>query len=220
MAGALAAPLLTRARSRYSGIKLRIVDGFSSTLAEWVQSGRLDLALLSEEGDQPALDSTPVFWEEVVLAGAGIGTQPIRPAELARIPLVLPSPSQAMRQAAERYARSHAIRLHVVYEVDAMPAIQALLRRGIACSLSSRAALYDTLSHPTLDHRPLEPRIERLVSLVRPQGHPITRAVEAIRELVVDSVVELVTSGVWPARLAIYASTDRFAHTEIETIGF
>jgi LysR family nitrogen assimilation transcriptional regulator len=219
-AAIISAPLLTRARSRCPGIEVHIVDGFTGVLAEWVQSGRVDLALIFDIGEKMAVDVTPVLWEEVLLAGTGIGSEPIRPAQLARIPLVLPSPAHAMRQVVERYARSNGVQLHVVYEVDALPAILALLRSGVGCSLLSQVSVREGSRWHDFDCRSPDPKLERMVSLARPEGRPVTRAVEAIQELLLDIVAELVTSGAWPAKLLVPPRDDRFAHTEVETIGF
>jgi LysR family nitrogen assimilation transcriptional regulator len=219
-AALLAAPLLTRARSRFPGIGVRIVDGFSGVLVEWVQTGRIDLALIFDVGEKMAVDVQPVLWEEVLLAGTGIGHEPIRPAQLARVPLILPTPAHAMRQLAERYARSNGIQLHIAYEVDALPAILALLRSGIGCSLLSQVSVREGARWHDFDCRSPEPKLERMVSLARAQGRPVTRAVEAVGELLIDIVAELVAGSTWPAKLLVPPRDDRLVHAEIETIGF
>ena len=219
-AALLAAPLLTRARSRYPGITVRIIDGFSSTLVEAVRSGLADLALVIDTGDKQSIDVTPLLWEQVELFGRGIGAEPIRPAELARIPLILPSAAHAMRRLVERYARSTGIELKVLYEVDAIPAIIALLQAGVGCSLLAPSSLYAEGGRNRLDSRPSDPRIERTIAVALPEHRPTTRAVEVIREQLHTVVAERVAAGTWPARLLVRPGNDRHAQAEIETIGF
>lgn len=219
-AAVLAAPLLTRARSRFAGISVRIVEGFSAHLVEWLQAGQLDLALVFDLGHNKGLEIEPVLWEEVSLVGIGMGSGPVRPAELARTPLILPSPLHAMRQLVDRYARSVGIELRISYEVDALTAILALVRSGVGCSLLSTISVRDGGKRGDLGFRPPDPKLERTVVLARPEGQPVTRAVEAIQHMLYDTIIELVERAVWPARLMISGRNARIASPEIETLGF
>lgn len=219
-AALLAAPLLTRCRSRHPGIVLRVVDAMASTLTEWVEIGRVDLALIFDIGQKLSLDLMPVLWEEILLCGTGIGSEPLKPQQLARLPLVVPSRQHPMRELIERYARSNGIELQLAYEVDALPATFAMLRSGIGCAFLSPIAARETARRYDFDGRPLSPKLERLVSLARPQAQPLTQAAEAVRALLCDIITELVGSGAWPATLLLKPNPDRLSQVEIETIGF
>ncbi len=221
MAAVIAAPLLTSVRARYPGIGLRLVDGLSGTLLEWAQKGRVDLSLTFDVDDKLGVAVEPVLREEVELVGVGLGSGPVTPRELAGQGLILPGRPHRLRLMVERYARGVGIELKIAYEVDAMAAILTLVSGRLGCSLLPFIAAAAAVRRGELSLRPLEPRLERTVLLVRPQARPATGAVDAIQEVLREVVADLVLRGVWPARLMTPPAARRTAHhPEIEAMGF
>ncbi len=51
----LSAPLLARAAERFPGVRLHLVESLSGFLLEWVQSRRVDLAILFDAEPSPTL---------------------------------------------------------------------------------------------------------------------------------------------------------------------
>ncbi len=221
MAVLIAAPLLATVRARYPGIVLRIVDGLSGTLLEWAQKGRVDLSLTFDIDEKAGVAVAPILREEIELVTVGGVASPVAPRELARQRLILPSRPHRLRLLVERYARSVGVELRVDYEIDAMAAILTLVKSRLGCSLLPFIAAADDLRRGELCLRPLEPRLERTVVLVHPQGRPATGAVDAIQEALQEVVCSLVARGAWPAKLMIpHAPARPPRHPEIEAIGF
>ena len=140
----LAGPLARRVARDHAGISLRIVEGYTGHLIEWVQRGVTDATLLY--GPAPALHLrvTPLLIEEMVLVGAkesGIGPQPVPFADLAGQRLVLPSRQHGLRRIVEAAAGRAGIALNVAFEADSFGVLKELVESGLGQAVLPRSAI-------------------------------------------------------------------------------
>src|ERR1700755_2078785 len=76
----LAAPLVLRMNAEFPNIKLRIMEGITGSLIDWLHRGMLDFALLEEESRDDRLTDRQLFSERlVVVGGARSLVNPKRP---------------------------------------------------------------------------------------------------------------------------------------------
>jgi LysR family nitrogen assimilation transcriptional regulator len=96
---------------------MRLAEAYSNTLSEWVASGDLDIAIVTEPSDYPGLENVRFFPDRMVLVRGpkgrtnGSAATPVKkrkpapghwtPAELETLKLVLPSRQQNLRRAIE-----------------------------------------------------------------------------------------------------------------------
>ncbi|RYI80752.1 MAG: LysR family transcriptional regulator, partial [Acetobacteraceae bacterium] len=144
IASVLAGPLARRVALEHAGISLRIVEGYTGHLIEWVQRGVTDATLLY--GPAPALHLrvTPLLIEEMVLVGAkesGIGPQPVPFADLAGQRLVLPSRQHGLRRIVEAAAGRAGIALNVAFEADSFGVLKELVESGLGQAVLPRSAI-------------------------------------------------------------------------------
>ncbi len=102
-------------------------------------------------------------------------------ADLAGIPLILPSLPNAIRTLVEGVCRRHGVRLNVVTEVDAVQTIVELASQGQACALLPRSAVLDDGALAVC--RIESPRIRNQLVLATPRQRPATRLAEATAKL-------------------------------------
>ncbi|MDA8048410.1 MAG: LysR family transcriptional regulator [Rhodospirillales bacterium] len=200
----LSLPLLARAKEKVPGVRVHLVESLSGYLNEWVQTRRLDLAILfdAEPNLNHRLDAMLV--EELCLVGeAGAfpaGMRSIPFAGLSGYPLVLPGMSHSLRRLLEAMARSHGVRLDVAYEVDSRAVVVRLARAGDAFAILAEGAVRDEILSGRLRAlKIIEPRVSRSVSLaasVLPGGTP---ACEEVRRVILELGRELQTTGAWKA---------------------
>src|SRR3954471_14327235 len=77
ISGALALPLLTAARASYPEITLQLTEEISGNLSEQLKSGRLNLAVLFDDGQLGAFAGTPLVDEDLMfICRSGSGFAP------------------------------------------------------------------------------------------------------------------------------------------------
>ncbi|HUA77825.1 MAG TPA: LysR substrate-binding domain-containing protein [Acetobacteraceae bacterium] len=198
----LSVPLLARARERFPGVRIHLIESLSGYLGEWVQTRRLDLALLFDAEPSPNHHLDPLLVEELCLVGAAEafpqGQRSIPFARLDRYPLVLPGLSHSLRRLLEAMARSHGIRLDIAYEVDSRTVVLRLARAGQAFAILAEGAVRDEIAEGRLRApKIVRPSVSRSVSLAASSLPGGTPACEEIRRLIIEVTEDLQKSGVW-----------------------
>jgi LysR family transcriptional regulator, nitrogen assimilation regulatory protein len=198
----LTEPLILAAMERYPGITIQVTELFSGSAFEWLQSGRLDLAIVYDAPASSSLSIQRLVEEEVWLLGApsAIAELPveIRVAELAQLPLVLPAVPHSMRQLINAVALQQGLKLNIVAEADALHAIKAIAASGRAFSILARTAARDAISSGRIGAvRIVEPHLRRTVSLARPLLRGRNRAAEEIGGLCLELAAEFSKKGTW-----------------------
>jgi LysR family nitrogen assimilation transcriptional regulator len=134
----LSAPLLHEFRASYPGASLRITDGFSMHIHEWLMDGRLDFAIYYAAGKSPGLHTEPLVAEDLYLFGpnkrqgpfSGRRRTTIAFKELATLPLVLPAGQHGLRRTINRAAVRKGVKLRVELELDAVAALKDMVQNG------------------------------------------------------------------------------------------
>lgn len=201
----LAAPLMRAALARYPAVRIHFVEAMSGHLHEWMEAGRLDLAVLF---DPPALSGVTlqaVMMEDLWLVGGPkcIDAGEIPMSELSGFQLVLASPSQAHRRIVEGVALGSGMRLDVLAEVDSLTAQKALVQDGKLFTVLPHSAIHKELAEGRLSAaRIVSPTISRRVAVASCSAMADSQAHHAIAALMVQLARELVQEGVWVGRPA------------------
>jgi len=175
--------LAIRLRQRAPRVKLRLVDGFSGTIHDWLTQGRLDLAVLYDTKLTEGLITTALIQEEMVLIGPAGRFQPgqtLGLAEVAGLELALPARPHRLRLLLDQALAEHGLICQPVVEIDALPALIELARQGVASTLLPRSAVQSQIDDLSLC--PLTPPIHRRLVLARPQGRLPTPATEVLEQ--------------------------------------
>jgi LysR family nitrogen assimilation transcriptional regulator len=201
----LSVPLLRRAKQRFPGIRLHLIESLTGYLEEWVMAGRLDFAVLYNAEPSSKLQLTPLLVEKLCLIvppGGPLAARKTVPfKELSRYPLIVPALPHTLRRMIEAAACSNGVQLRIAYEVDSLPALKTLARSGEACAVLSAGAVAEDLAGGILRALPIvRPSLVRLVSLAAPSLLEMTPAHIELVRLVVELAQELRLSGVWPGQ--------------------
>lgn len=197
---AIGADLIEAFHSAYPDADLRIHELFSSTLVEWVTSARLDLAVLYEVRSQDNLHVSPLLQEDLFLiqaTGRGDGEHSIALADLAPLPLILPSRSNGLRRVIQQAAMEAAVDLNVVSEIDSTTVIKQLVERGYGASILPYGAVWREVGDGRLSARLIAPpAIRALLVLTTPLFQPVSAAARALARLLAAEVSRCVRDGV------------------------
>ena len=208
VAASLTPHLLSEMKQRHPSISLHVVEGVSTTLNEWIQSERLDLAVNLEGVAQER--AVPFFDEDLYLVGpAGRfdegGGSSIRFEKAVALPLVMPTQPHSMRTLIERTAAEHGFAVNVAYEVDGFEPLKASVRAGLGYSILSWAATHpDSSSDGKVSaSRIVKPSIRRTMVLdASPKGR-VSRAALATQDAVSEIVTRLFQANLWRGALRL-----------------
>lgn len=119
------APALARFADAHPNAAIRVVEGYSATLTGLVQSGELDFAVVPGTAGIAGVRSRLMVRTPEVLVGARDRSgreayAPVRPADLGRLRLVVPSRSNTRRLSIESYLASNGVAVERMMEIDAM----------------------------------------------------------------------------------------------------
>jgi LysR family nitrogen assimilation transcriptional regulator len=211
----LAHPFLENCRQRYPGISLRIVEGFSPLLHEWLLSGSVDLAILFGPRPGSTVVGAPLLMEDLYAVGAATPENRARgsitPAELNTLPLVLPHRPHPIRELA------HQAGIHpaALIEADAMGIMLELARAGKGYTiLPLLAATRDASAGWVVPIAIRAPGMSWAVSICHSNLRPLGEAAGIVLRLIHSEVANLVREGRWPATLVSNAEPDRPAAAE------
>jgi LysR family transcriptional regulator, nitrogen assimilation regulatory protein len=202
VAAVLAVPLVEGVREALPNVLLRISEGMSGNILEWLSAGRLDFALLFDADRSRTLVSEPLVTEDLyVISPPGGRGDPIPFEDVAGLELVLPSRPHGLRERLELAARSAGVELKLVAEIDSLPQLKALATRGVASTVLSLSAVRDEWRTRSVEARLIvDPPIQRTVSLCFPKGRPLSGAAAAVQGVVRDVMRALLAQEAWPGK--------------------
>lgn len=198
----LTAPLAAAFKQRFPAAELAIVEGLSSHLAEWLQVGRIDLALLLNPDPRPEIDLVPVFEEPLFLVSpfdesTDDGAATLQFRSLADFPLVIPDRFHAIRRLVETRAAHVGMKLQIAMEVASADGMLDLVKLGFGhavlpiSALARRDAVTQYRTRQIVD-----PRLPVLVTTAVSAVRPLTPLVTAMRDRVTVLVGELASQWV------------------------
>lgn len=190
-----AVDLFEAVQQEHPRIMLRMVESFSVQHEQWLATGQVDIALVTQYHSRRVAQEEIVSQSDLVLVGAhnllpGSDSIPFR--KLDGMDLVLPAPMNGLRQRLEEEAARQKIRFRVIFEADSLEAQLALLRRYPCCAVWSEHFVRQGGHHETFGVcRIVEPTLPRYVVLRTTAHHPLTRAMREVafllRRLIRDS---------------------------------
>jgi len=190
--------LFIRVRTVYPQILLHVCDANGWLLRERLVNGRIDIAVLYVAQPERGLAVEPLLLEELFYVTADQDISPIRIADAAQRPLLLPGPGSTSRHVAEEAFKKHGLTFTPVAEIDALGTLRRAVASGIGNSILPWCALYDGERKIALNHRRFaDAKLVRPVALCFSEVSQRTPAIEAVALTLKSLIHELVESGTW-----------------------
>ena len=196
----LAAPLAQKFREVCPGATLRVREGFSSTLLEWIEAGRLDVAVLYDARRDRNLLVSPVLLEDFFLiqsAGRSQDNSMLSMTDIAKLNLVLPGPENGFRRVVDAAARAANLDLSISMEIDSVAALKQLVGsvKGLATILPF-GAVHEEVAGQRLSARPIDSTDMRaLLVIATPPHRAVTKAGRVLMRLIQTEIRQCVASG-------------------------
>jgi len=154
------APVLARYTATYPNVAVRIVEGLSGTLAEWVMSGEVDFAICNRPAATPGLSLRLVVTDRLVLVSAPNSTrQPFAPCKLGEVSdlkLVLPSSNHFLRHALDHHINRGDFRPVTTLEIDGQSATLQFVAHSDWSTILPTVALINEFDSSRFAINPIE----------------------------------------------------------------
>ncbi|SCK26178.1 LysR family transcriptional regulator, nitrogen assimilation regulatory protein [Variovorax sp. HW608] len=196
--------ILSACRTRLPEVRLKVVEAYSGFLREWLQSGRLDLAVLFGDAIEPGLLKQPLLDEWLVFVDGPTGPKlpkrlPL--SALARRPMILPGKEHGLRKIIDDACAPLSIEPNVVAEVEALRSVKLAVQSGIGATILPLGSVAEEVAQGNLRSARLESSaMTRRVVCATSMARPTTPAKSAVHSLVHDVIRDMVLSSAWPAR--------------------
>ncbi len=208
----LAPSVIERYRAMYPRVTVHVLEGFSGYIHEWLNSGRIDVAVLHNPNPGRNLVVKRLLTEEMFVIAPGPNA--LRPLatkdsydvrELADLPLILPSKPHSLRMLIEVAVAKLERSLEPSIEVDGLPIIKAMVERGIGFTTLTQPAVTREVANGTLRAIPIRsPGIRWDLDIACRRDRQPSDAAQELMRVIEEEVQELVRTGIWigcePAR--------------------
>ncbi|MGB3288529.1 MAG: LysR substrate-binding domain-containing protein [Burkholderiaceae bacterium] len=203
MATLLGVPLLREVRDNLKSIRLEVIEGPSSMLAQLLAQGKLDLAIAFDNTAAGGLLMKPLVSEPLQLVGPEgslDGKTHCTMAQVARLPLLLLSRPNGIREEIERTCAAEGLKADVVAEINAPSLLIASVRAGLGYTILPSCAMDEHVSAAALDTADIEEgRLSRTVYLSRSRLLPMSPAAEHVYGLLEELIFDAIEKGRWRA---------------------
>lgn len=194
MIQAISAELLTAVRQKYPDISVIVTEALSGALLEWLKTDRIDLALSYSLPHDDEILSEALTTESIyfVYPADEVGKYPpeIPFSDVLDHPLILPTAGYTFRQMAERAAQQIGKPLKISVEMDSAVPARELVRAGIGYGLKPLGVIRWEVEAGLMGaSRVVEPALERPLYLATLRHRPVTKAFDAVREILKETVV-------------------------------
>ncbi len=197
-------PILGACRAQLPQVRLKIVEAYSGFLREWLQVGRLDVALLYGETPDPGLARRALLDDRLVLVTAASGRplpRRIALASLPRWPLILPGREHGLRRIVDDVCAPLARPLDIVAEIESLGSVKRAAEAGFGSTILPLGSVAAEVAEGRLRAAPIDSaRMVRRISCATSVMRPATPASAALTRLVCQVLHDMVGTGQWPAR--------------------
>lgn len=184
------AGVVSRYCEAFPEVTLRLAEGYSANVVEWLENGEIDLGILSTDFGE-RLQTFPIAEDELVAVvpretGQRLGESATL-AQIAALDLILPSPRNLVRILLETHFVAADVPLVPKLTIDSLATVVHLVRSGRWSTILPRICAPELETTGNLALVPFDPPIHRrLVAAHSPRRAPSPAAEAFIRMLAED----------------------------------
>ena len=193
-------------RKEKPAARIRFIEGYSYQLADWLQSGRLDVALLYGAQSYAFVETRITVREQLFIVG--------RPGDVVVVPdtipfcqleglrIISPDLPSTTRSRLEEIAEGVGIALSYDLRIDSIGTIKALAATGFGYAVLPRTAVADEISQVLLDlSRIVEPDVTLDLWLAISRRGEVGSDIYGPCDIIVDRIKASLQGGNWAGRI-------------------
>jgi LysR family nitrogen assimilation transcriptional regulator len=194
-------PLVEKMAHRFPGVTLRVYEGVSNVLRDYMFAGLLDLCIVPFATSPAAgYRQTALVREPLVLVGnaaAGLNPdEPVAVSVLDGVKLVLPGRPNVLRAQVEHTLLRKGMAFRMAVETDTLTLCMDLARRGLGYTVVPACAMYEHFYGSEISWAPLK-GLYITWALCENQARTHSMAFREGRRLVFETVADALGSGQW-----------------------
>jgi LysR family nitrogen assimilation transcriptional regulator len=202
IAQSLVGKLFADIRKRHPAVSLKVLEGSSGQVEEWLADARVDIAILYRYGPSlPEMEQSLAVVDSYLIGAAGDKTTAaaeIGFAALHELPFILPSVPNGLRTALDAMARQQRITLAPVIEADSLPLQKSLVATERLYTVLPVHAVWNEVAERRLQaSKIIDPPFQRTVAMATSKSKGPARAVSAVASQIVEIVDEMARAGMW-----------------------
>ncbi|MFK7954852.1 MAG: LysR family transcriptional regulator [Lysobacterales bacterium] len=189
----MAATLLERMKTQHPDITVRLTEGLSATLSEWLASDRLDLAVVFEPPNNASLSAHKIGREELCLVVNNDQDipDPVTIEQMANLQLIAPFEKKGIRNRMAEVFKEAGVEFNLAYELDALPAMKDLVRAGAGAAILTRSSVVRDVQRGIVSARHIQSsRMSFDVLLAYSRSSQHSRAARAAGAVIEESAPE------------------------------
>jgi len=194
--------LFTEIRKRHPAVSLKVLEGSSGQVEEWLADARVDIAVLYRYGPSlPEMEQSLAVVDSYLIGAAGDKTTAAAEVgfgALHELPFILPSVPNGLRTALDAMARQQRITLAPVIEADSLPLQKSLVATERLYTVLPIHAVWNEVAEGRLQaSKIIDPPFQRTVAMATSKSKGPARAVSAVASQIVDIVDDMARAGMW-----------------------
>lgn len=200
----LAVRLIERVKCELPHVTLRLIEGASGHLIEWLQKGDLDCSFLNGPGNDLHLRCRELLCEEIGFVSApntlpDLGAK-IEISDISHLPLAMTNHPHAVRSILDKITVQTGVSLNVSIRSNSFSVLKSLIASGDYHSFIPLPAIATELQDGTLEARTFtSSSIRRHLVLALPPDRTTTRATDAVMDILCSEIATMIDEGAWQA---------------------
>jgi DNA-binding transcriptional LysR family regulator len=187
-------------------VSLKILEGSSGQVEEWLADARVDIAILYRYGPTlPELEQSLAMVDSYLIGPAGdklTAAPEVAFRTLDELPFILPGAPNGLRTALEAMARQQHLKLGAAIEADSLPLQKSLVATERLYTVLPLHAVWSEVQDGRLQAaRIIDPPFQRTVAMASAKSKGPTRAVSVVASQIVKIVDNMADDGMWRPRL-------------------
>lgn len=182
---------------QHPDVSVKVADGYTNTLIDWVAGGQLDAAIVNKPRRPLALDIEHIVDEQMVLI-TGAAHQGVVPARLTLhqlaaldLQLVLPTRGHGLRSNIDSFAQNENVELTPKFEIDSLVTTVKLVEQTQLATIVPHIAVHRQLSAGSLRaHTITSPRLIRQVVSVSHPRRPLNPATRLFIAMLAQNMLQ------------------------------
>ncbi len=204
--------LFTQLRCSHPAVSLKVLEGSSGQVEEWLADARVDIAILYRYGATLADTEQSLAVVDSYLIGPPgdphTAASEVRFAALDALPFILPSAPNGLRTALDLMARQQHITLAPAVEADSLPLQKSLVATERLYTVLPLHAVWSEVADGRLQAaRIVEPPFQRIVAMAFSKSKGPARAVAVVAAQIAQIVQDMAAAGMWQPSAKVPPST-------------
>lgn len=197
----LGLPLLQTAKERFPAVRVNLTEAHNPTLKEGLRNGRLELALVLDDGMNDGLSTEPLIDEQLCVVSRGPASPPdtVKLSDALMRPLILTDERDGIRSSIDNAARSARIAIsNLISEVGSLTVIKTAVLHGVGETILPRSCVAAEIRLGSLQARLIvEPEVHCTVALCTRKDALLNSAAASVFRLIAATAKDLCVTGAW-----------------------